>query len=228
MRSICILIAFLSFTSCVVAADTAPVKPLFNGKDLTGWTTYLRPTKDDATPAPKKTWSIVDGTIVCTGKPNGFLATEAEYENYTLRLQWRYPATAKAGNSGVLLHVNGPDAVWPHSIEAQLKSGTAGDLWLNADKDRVYPKIDVEASRKDAANKDGRRFFRIDKDKPIEKPFGEWNDIEIICKGGAMTFTINGTKANVATGGSLKKGRIALQSEGAEIHFKGIAIQTGK
>ena len=113
-------------------------------------------------------------------------------------------------------------------VEPAAASGTAGDLWLNADKDRVYPKIDVEASRKDAANKDGRRFFRIDKDKPIEKPFGEWNDIEITCKDGAMTFTINGTKANEATGGSLKKGRIALQSEGAEIHFKGIAIQIGK
>ena len=225
MRSIFLLIAILNFASAVVASDAVP---LFNGKDLTGWTMYLRPTKDDANPDPNKTWSVVDGTIVCTGKPNGFIATVAEYENYTLQLQWRYAATAKAGNSGVLLHVGGPDVVWPHSIEAQLKSGIAGELWLNADKDRVFPKIDVEASRKDATNKDGRRFFRIDKDKLVEKPFGEWNDIVITCKDGAMTFTINGTKVNEAKGCSLKKGRIALQSEGAEIHFRAIAIEVAK
>ncbi len=225
MRSIVLLIAFFNFVPAVVAADA---KPLFNGKDLSGWTTCLRPTKDDANPDPKKTWSVVDGTIVCTGKPNGFIATEAEYKNYTLRLQWRYAATAKAGNSGVLLHVTGPDVVWPLSIEAQLKSGIAGELWLNADKERVFPKIDVEASRKDATNKDGRRFFRIEKDKQVEKPFGEWNDIEITCVDSAMTFTINGTMVNEATGGSLKKGRIALQSEGAEIHFRAITIEIAK
>ena len=51
---------------------------------------------------PKQTWSVVDGTIRCTGKPNGCVVTEKEYGDYVLKLKWRFPADSKGGNSGVL------------------------------------------------------------------------------------------------------------------------------
>ena len=37
---------------------------------------------------------------------------------------------------------------------------------------------------------------------------------------------VNGKKVNEGKNGQLKKGRIALQSEGAEIHFKDIRIKS--
>src|SRR5256885_12104583 len=41
-----------------------------------------------------------------------------------------YTTLFRSGNSGVLLHCQRDDTVWPHCIEAQLRSGRAGDIWL--------------------------------------------------------------------------------------------------
>ncbi len=224
MRALALLLSVLAVAVPVAAADFVP---LFNGKDTTGWTATLRPPKDkpDAKPDPKDTWSVEDGVLVCTGKPNGYLATAKEYGDYTLKLKWRYPADAKAPNSGVLLHLTGPDKVWPNSVEVQLKHGFAGDFWRNADADGKVPALDVDAKRKDAADKTDRHFLRL-AGTDFEKPLGEWNECEITCAGGAITVTVNGKKANEATGGGLKAGRIALQSEGSAVEFRDIAIRT--
>src|SRR5215207_4062087 len=110
-----------------VRADTTPgFTPLFNGKDLSGWKTFLDPKV--AGGDPKKVWTIENGEIHCTGKPNGYLLTEKEYGDYVLRFQWRFPGAP--GNSGVFVHVSGPDKIWPKGVECQLFSGRAGDFWL--------------------------------------------------------------------------------------------------
>jgi len=208
------------------AQDKDGFAPLFNGKDLSGWKQYLPPAKGkpDSVPDPKNTWSIEDGYIRCVGKPAGYIATEKEHGNYILRLKWRFPADSKGGNSGVLLHVTGPDRVWPNSVEAQLAAGQAGDFWLIGDAKGMLPKLDIEQSRKDPKNKEGRHYFRVNREEKVEKPFGEWNQYEITCKGGDVTLKINGKQVNQGANGELKSGRIALQSEGAEVHFKDIEI----
>ncbi|QEL17886.1 3-keto-disaccharide hydrolase [Limnoglobus roseus] len=222
-----IALLFVVSGSLVRAADDG-FTPLFNGKDLTGWTTYLRPSKDIPNPDPKTTWQVADGVIRCNGKPNGYVMTEKEYSNYVLKVKWRYPAELKAGNTGVLLHCTGEDKVWPSSIEAQLRSGRAGDIWLNPGADGKLPTLSFDAGLKDANDKTDRHYFRIDKDKPVEKAFGEWNEYEITCRDGSITLAINGTKVIEGRNGSLKKGKIALQSEGTEVHFKDIAIKEMK
>jgi hypothetical protein len=225
------MIRCIAWLACLGLAGSSPAQekftPLFNGKDTEGWTFTLRPPKDkpDSKPDPKDTWSVVDGVLKCTGKPNGYIATKAEYENYVLRVKWRFPAESKGGNSGVLLHLRGPDKVWPNSVEAQLFAGRAGDLWLIADQEGKLPKLDIDLARKNPANAEGRHYFRIPKDDVIEKPFGEWNQYEITCQGGDVTLVVNGKKANEGKNGELKKGRIALQSEGAAVEFKDIEIR---
>lgn len=221
------LLPLLLLAAPTLAADDQ-FTPLFNGKDTAGWTFTLRPPKDkpDSKPDPKDTWSVKDGVLVCTGKPNGYIATEKEYENFTLRLKWRFPKDVQAPNGGVLLHVQSEDRVWPHCVEAQLKGGFAGDIWLQPDKDGKLPALTVAPERRDADNKEGRHFFRLGKDEKIEKEFGEWNEYEITCSGGDITLVVNGKQANVGTKGSLTKGRIALQSEGSVIEFKDIEIRT--
>src|SRR5437016_2586433 len=95
----------------IAAALTAPSRaddkssgftPLFNGKDLTGWKTFLDPKSKDAD--PKKVWTIENGEIHCAGKPFGYLLTEKEYGDYVLKVQWRFPG--EPGNSGVFVHVS--------------------------------------------------------------------------------------------------------------------------
>ena len=57
-----------------------------------------------------------------------------------------------------------------------------------------------------------------------ENPVGEWNEYEIIVKGGHVVLIVNGEEVNRATEAEVIPGRICLQSEGAEIHFKDIRL----
>ena len=201
--------------------------PLFNGTDLAGWKAFGRAAKDGPTKAieSSETWSVADGILKGTGKPTGFLITDKEYANYVFSLKWRYPKDLKAGNSGVLIHCQKENVVWPVCIEAQLRSGRAGDLWLQTAAD---VKLTVDSARRDADDKTMRHIWRSPKDEPIEKAFGEWNDMEITCKDGSISVAVNGKVVNEGKECNLKKGRIALQAEGTEIHFKDVRIQVLK
>jgi hypothetical protein len=210
--------------ACLVTGSLADDKdgwtPLFNGNDFTGWTLFIRQ-KEGVKADVKDVWSVQDGYIRCVGtkKPNGYIATATRYGDYVLKVKWRFPKDSTGGNSGVLLHVQEKDEVWPTSVEAQMLSGRAGDIWL------IYPptvKLDIDPARQDP--KQARHYLRLQKEE-IEKPFGEWNEYEITCKGGDVTLVVNGKKANEGKNGNLTRGRIALQSEGAEVHFKDIVIK---
>jgi len=66
----------------------APVA-LFNGKDLTGWTSF----------GGTNNWKVVSAILTNT-KPGANLMTDATFTDFTLHLEFRYP---KYGNSGVYL-----------------------------------------------------------------------------------------------------------------------------
>jgi len=57
-----------------------------------------------------------------------------------------------------------------------------------------------------------------------EKPVGEWNTYEIDVDGGSVELRVNGKVLNWATDVQKVAGKILLQSEGAEIHFRNISI----
>jgi hypothetical protein len=187
---------------------------LFNGKDLSGWTYFLDKTGPnlDGSMKMEKVWTVEGGKIRCTGVPNGYLRTTADYQDFVLTLEWRW--VEKPGNSGVLLRIVGPDKVWPKTIEAQLQSGNAGDFWL---MDGAV--LDTDPSRSDpkAAN------HRL-KTKAAEKPAGEWNVYEITVDGRWILLKINGEVVNEGTGAEEAAGKIGLQSEGAPIEFRNIRL----
>jgi putative heme-binding domain-containing protein len=182
---------------------------LFDGTDLEGWTFHL----EDANAKMSDVWSVEDGIITCKGIPLGYLRTEKDYENYQLDLDWRFPPGSKPGNSGVLLRMTGQDKVWPKSVEAQLETRNAGDIW-NIDK----VDIDVDRSRTN-----GRR---TEKEFPCnEKTPGEWNHYSITVNGGELTIAVNGLVQNRAHWFAETPGKICLQSEGAPIQFKDIVLR---
>lgn len=188
---------------------------LFNGKDLTGWRTYLDPAKNTD---PSQIWSISDGAIHCKGSVPGYLLTEKEYGDYILRFQWRFPPGSNGGNSGCFVHVVGPDKIWPKGIEAQLMHQQAGDFWLVDGA-----KLKIDEARHDPRSE--RHYFRLKKDESIEKPIGEWNQYEITCDGNNIKLVVNGHFVNEGTDGELSRGRILLQSEGAPIEFRRIELE---
>ena len=196
-------------------ADDKPATiSLFNGKDLEGWRVFLKPDAKSEV-KPEEVFTVKDGVIECTGKPFGYLITKKEYGDYKLELEWKWPE--KAGNSGVFVHVSGPDKIWPKGAEAQLYAGSAGDFWL---VDGF--KLTVDKTRQD--KKTARHFYRMKTDKPVEKKIGEWNKYEITCKGDTISLIINGIKVNEGTDAEASKGKILLQSEGAPVCFRNIKL----
>jgi hypothetical protein len=177
---------------------------LFNGKDLTGWKPVLPDGK------PEDVWSVKGGVLICKGKPNGYIRTEKDYTNYVLKVEWRFNPQ-QAGNSGVLLRVQAPDKVWPKCIEAQLLNQNAGDFW----------DIDDFPMKADPQRTEGRNTKKM---HLAERPLGEWNDYEIIVDKGRITLKVNGDVLNEAWDAQEIPGKIALQSEGAEIQFRNVRL----
>jgi hypothetical protein len=206
------------------AASAAPpgTIPLFNGASLAGWSHFLA----DPKVRMADVWSVSDGVLVCKGEPLGFLQTSAEYASYRLLVEWRWPqGTAarlgKAPNSGVLLRVNGEPKTIPRAYEAQLQSGSAGDLygfW-------GMPLEGDSARRREAK---GHALLGdmvgFTKAEAAEKPEGEWNVYEIVVDGPSIVVHVNGKKVNEARGAAVLPGRIGLQSEGGEIHFRRVEL----
>ncbi len=183
---------------------------LWNGKDFTGWKLFVPDPNHDVT----KTWLIADGNIRCEGKPNGYMRTEKNYADYLLHAEWRWPE--KEGNSGVFIHVSGQDVVWPKGLECQLAAGNAGDFW-------VIGGVETKEHAKGGRRISSRRTMKL-KDS-TEKPAGQWNSYDIICKDDWVVVMVNGVLQNVATGCSVRSGKICLQSEGAPVEFRNIYIE---
>ena len=200
----------------VIAAETGEaVVPkekimLWNGTDFTGWKRFL----PDASKSVDDTWSIADGLLRCTGRPSGYMRTETPYADYHLHVEWRWPD--KPGNNGVLVHMSGQDVVWPRSLECQLASGNAGDFW-------VIGGFEHAEHAKGGKRVNGRRTVKLHESS--EKPAGEWNQYDILCKDDWIVVLVNGVLQNVATKCSDKSGRICLQSEGAPIEYRNIWIE---
>ena len=202
----------LAIAGGAAAAQDSTAITLFNGRDLEGWTAVL----DDDKAKAADVWSVADGVLICKGRPRGYIRTAKEdFHDYVLTLQWRFPAGTKGGNSGVLVHTTTPRAlgIWPKSMEAQLNHLNAGDIWV------IGTTCQIENADKRVMD---RRHLNLTDDS--EKPIGEWNQYEITCKGDEITIKVNGVLVNHVTKCSVSKGAIALQSEGAEIHFRDIKL----
>jgi hypothetical protein len=208
--------------SASLSAAPADTIPLFNGKDLTGWSHFLV----DPKVKMQDVWSVQDGVLVCKGEPLGFLQTTAEYTSFKLVVEWRWApgAAARLGktpNSGVLLRVSGEPKPIPRAYEAQLQSGSAGDLYgfwglpLEGDAARR------REAKGHAALGDMVGFGKAE---AAENPEGEWNVYEIVVDGPSIVVHVNGRKVNEAHGAAVFPGRIALQSEGGEIHFRKVEL----
>jgi hypothetical protein len=105
----------------------------------------------------------------------------------------------------------GEDKVWPRSIEAQLQSEAAGDFW----------NIGEFIMKTDTSRLNGRNTRRT---HTAERPVGEWNEYEIIADHDKVTLKVNGEVLNTAWDAAEIPGKICLQSEGAEIHFRRIRL----
>jgi hypothetical protein len=193
------------------AAASAPATtiPLFNHRDFSGWTFCMKGNAD-----PLKTWSVTNGVIHCTGAPVGYVRSTQAYSNYCLTVEWRFlKVTPKADNTGILVHIQTPDKVWPRCLQVQGKYGRQGDLFL-------------------MAGAESKEHRGLDANTPIpfrgasaENPVGEWNSARTICQQDKVESFINGRLMNETTGCTIRSGYVGIQSEGGDIEIRSIVLQ---
>jgi hypothetical protein len=132
------------------------------------------------------------------------------------------------------------------SIECQIIEGGCGDLLmvggrgkpsltcetrLGPDKQLYYEKggtpVTKNAGRYNwwGRDPDWKDVLGFRGKNDVEKPFGEWNRIEVVCDGDSITNIVNGYLVNVGTRSSHTEGKIQFQSEGAEIFLRKIEIR---
>ena len=224
LRSVMLLV--LSTLSACIPDIVLAAKPpltteqkLFNGKDLSGWDYFLV----DSDSKKSDVWSVRDGILVCKGEPMGYLCTKKEYKNFRLIVEWRWAPGTEPGNSGVLMRITGEPMMLPNCVEAQLQSGSAGDMYgfqgfsIDGDPARKSEVPDHELAG---------HLRRLAKMEGNEKEPGQWNRYEITADGDKITLVINGTLVNQATDCDVHDGKIGLQSEGGVIHFRAVKLTT--
>jgi hypothetical protein len=221
MKSVLASLASLAvclLVGCSSTGDTQTSINLFNGKNLDGWKAFL---VDDSV-ALEDVWSVRDGILVCQGEPMGYLYI-GDYEDFKLDVEWRWAPGTEPGNSGVLMRMNGghkPKGL-PRCLEAQLKSGSAGDLYgfhgmkITGPADRL-----VEVPGHEL----GGDLTGVKKMAAAENQPGQWNRYEIIVDGPLIKVWVNGQLVNEAGECEVTSGPIGLQSEGGEIHFRTVRL----
>ncbi len=199
------LFSVLAAISCAAPADD-----LFNAHDFSGWEFVTSPATDIGAVCK----ILPDGVIAAAGSPIGYITTMAAYKNYRLHTEWRWPG--KAGNSGVLLHISsGPkDRAWPLCLQVQTKNKSVGDLLPMAGAGFAEPLApDQKIPQRPHTAPDS------------EKPAGEWNSCDILCRDGTIEVTINGVLQNKVTAAQPAAGRVGFQFEGTPFELRHVMLE---
>ncbi len=190
---------------------------LFNGKDLTGWYTFLQ--KHGKNSDPDHVITIEDGMIhLYKDAPDGstvvmgYIGTEKEYSNYHFRFEYRWrtkkfqPRYALKRDAGVYYHITGPDAVWPRSLQFQVEQTNVGDLialygmqldtWIDPKtrdaKNPTFLDPDQGGEPRVLGGKGIAYQSHLAGDWELEG----WNTGEIIAKGDTVVHVLNGRVVN--------------------------------
>ncbi len=246
MRKILLLITFV--LPILVTAKPKEVK-LFNGKNLKNWEIFIG--KSDAQPS-EPIFSVTkfngENVLRITGEINASLATKKEYENYHLRMVFRWGEKVfKQKNSGILYHSYGPFGeglgVWMSSHEFQLCTAKMGDSYCMGNSYFEIPAVKDPDGKIIRYSPDGiKQPFgatfpakNCTKQADHEKPQGEWNTVDLYCYGQNSVHMVNGVvnMVNFNSGRiekdgkvlSLNKGKIQIQSEGGELFIRSITVE---
>src|SRR5262245_51300528 len=155
---------FALMPGLAAAADDEGFKPLFNGKDLSGW----------VAPADKDLFKVEDGEIVGRTKgdlkKNEFLVTDKPYGDFILKAKVKI----RNGNSGIQFRSKRADDGAVSGPQADVAEGYWGLLY--EEKGRGILERYPEAKVNDIVKKDG------------------WNEFVITAKGQHVTIDLNGTR----------------------------------
>lgn len=179
---------------------------IFNGNDLSGWH-MMGP----------QTWSAKDGIMSCSGGGHGWIRTDAQYEDFVVRLEYKFGA---GGNSGVFL-----------------RSAKDGDPSYTGMQIQTYD----DFGKAPAVIGSGALVDAVPPRVVASKPADEWNQMQIACIGSMVTVWLNGVrvlrvdlndpvlnaglKANAKLNNRNKIGYIGLQNHNMPVYYRNISIR---
>jgi hypothetical protein len=207
------VIILVSIAISVYGQSSSKTTKLWNGKDFTGWEFVNNSAMDLYAVCKIES----DSVLAVAGQPIGYLSTINSYENYRLHLEYRWPIGAeKNSNSGVLIHIaSGPidRNTWPLCFQIQTKISRAGDL---------LPMAGAKFTETLSTAPEARTPLLERLKSDSEKPVGEWNFVDIICRDSTIECMINGIVQNRVTKCEPHAGKIGIQLEGAPFELRNI------
>jgi len=127
------LAAYAQDTKSYVPSHEQPIV-VFDGNNRNQFDSFLK-TKGLNTD-PEQVFCFEDGVFHISGTEFGYLITKDEFADYYLRAEFKWceathpPREEQACDSGILYHIQGPNPVWPTSIEYQICEGQTGDFYM--------------------------------------------------------------------------------------------------
>jgi len=212
------------FSSLFANANTASPDddgwiPLFNGKNLDGWYSFLLTTGKNSD--PKGIFKVENGMIhvldvndlLGRRESFGYLATNGEYSDVRIHIEYkwgnkRFPAGSDGKrNSGLMYLFHARDNVWPEALECQIQESDVGDLWLTNGLSVTTWVVDLASSMYSDDNSAPafQRLVggplihnaRVLKAGDFENRAG-WNTVEVVIEGDRSTHIVNGRIVNRA------------------------------
>ena len=196
-----------------------------------------------------------ESVLRISGEIYGCLVTKKQHANYHLQLKVKWgdkkwpPRQDMLRDTGVLYHGVGEMGAdhwrsWMISQELQIMEGRTGDYWgqiTTAMDIRAYP---PEYIMTPIAN-ESQSFIKMGEGESIEgyclrkedhlSPHGQWTTVDLVCFQGKSLHLVNGHLVMVLRNSRrregekmvpMTKGKLLLQSEGAEVFFKDIQIKS--
>lgn len=205
--------------SCV---STGRPRPLFNGRDLSGWVNVN---------GAADTWQVRDGMIYTTGLPIGFMRTARPYRNFVLDVEWRHEprSDGREGNAGIFIWADSMAAPesrqFPRGVEVQVLVGlewrdSTGALTATSHGD-VFA---IWGAKCTPDQPHPRGWMRSIPKELRAKGFGEWNHYRITAVDGVVSLAVNGKEVSQLHDCSPSSGYIALESEGNPVYFRNLRI----
>lgn len=249
MKPICICLSL-----CLPVLAQEDFKPIFNGRDLSGWSPVL----ENATAGkdPQGIVTVHDGVIhmyqkVMTGDvvPFGVIVSEKSYSRYHLRFQYQWvgrkfpPRQGDIRDAGVIYHAYESSRVWPKGIENQVQEGDTGDLiWCESNGHTWMRPAGQHAPEGQGLTgllpenggllrEIGFKYEYIGR-FPEADNYEGWTTVDTIVQ--ADQWAIHKINGRVHTrlrdfkkpdGTPLSEGRITLQLEGAEIQYRNVGLK---
>lgn len=146
-------LGLLMLSALVVSpARAADPVPLFDGKDLGKWYTFLRNHGKDKD--PNGSFSVKDGVLRISGQDFGGLLTKDDYADYKLETEWAWggkvwpPREKTARDSGILVRCTGPDGAvsktWMEGLQCNMLEGATGDISITGSNKAYTFKAEAE------------------------------------------------------------------------------------